>query len=115
MIQVPNVTSDPRQQQKVLLPDGSVVEMHLQFLPNCQAWFLDRLIYGTVQINGRQLVTGVNLQQFKNQVPFGIYVLTTDDWEAALQQDFSSGRATLYIMTAAEVAYYTSRLAVLHG
>jgi hypothetical protein len=112
MIQITNITADARQQLRIRLPDNSIVVMHLEYKPQQLGWFITNLTWNTFTLNGRRITTSPNmLHQFKNLISFGLACFTTDNEEPMLQQDFSSGRASLYILSAAEVAWYTAFLA----
>lgn len=111
MYQIQQVTDDTRQKQSIVLLDGSTVSISLYFIPMQMGWFIDELIYKDFTINGIRVCNSLNmLRQFKNQIPFGLACLSTDNREPTLQQDFSSGNSILYILTAAEVEEYEEYL-----
>lgn len=50
------------------------------------------------------------LNQFRNQIPFGLGCFTTLLREPTQQQDFSSGSFNLYILSQTEVTEYANLL-----
>jgi len=106
MLQIQNWTTDVDQTQAITLPDGSLLTIEIYFREQQQGWFISSLTWSTTgfTISGLRITNNVNiLLQWKNLIPFGLACFTTDGYEPSLQQDFSSGASTLYILTAAEV------------
>lgn len=111
MYQIQNITTDPLQQQTVILPDGTQMVITLNFVPMQQGWFITLLTYGSFIIQGVRVVNSPNmLYQYRNVIPFGLACFSTDEREPSLQEDFSSQASILYILTAAEVQVYTEFL-----
>lgn len=52
------------------------------------------------------------LNQFRNQIPFGLGCFTTLLREPTQQQDFSTGNFNLYILSQSEVTEYANLLAL---
>lgn len=101
-------TQDTKQNQNLILPDGSALSLTLKYVPLQFGWFIDSLVYQSFTLTGYRLFTSPNLlQQYVNQIPFGLACLTSDNGEPTQQQDLSSGYATIYILTAAEAAQFT--------
>ena len=101
---IQNVTADPTQQQTLILDDGTRIDFTMYFRPMMYGWFFEKLVYGDFVLNSSRIVTSPNmLQQYKNVIPFGIACYTSDKQEPKLLQDFSSGYAKLYLLSAAEV------------
>ncbi len=44
------------------------------------------------------------LRQFRNIIPFGLACVIADGFEPVYQDDFTSGRASLYLLNEADVA-----------
>ncbi len=108
---IQNLTNAPKQQMTLILEDGTQIALTIRFIDMQYGWFMDEISYGDVTIEGRRICTSPNmLQQFKNLVPFGLACFTKDNNEPRFQEDFSSGYATLYVLTAAEVDALTLRL-----
>lgn len=105
---ITNVTDDSFQTQKIILADSSQVLMTLNFKPQQFGWFITELTYGNLTIKGMRISVSPNiLYQFKNQLPFGIACFSTNNREPSQQQDFLSGAANLYLLTAAEVIQFS--------
>lgn len=101
---VQQITSDPLQKQTLILDDGTRIECTFYFRPLQQGWWLESISYGDFSLSGLRIVTSPNfLQQYKNKIPFGLACYTTDNGEPKLQQDFSSGYATIYVLSSDEV------------
>jgi hypothetical protein len=107
MLIVDRITDDPKQKMTVTLPDGSEATLRLEYKPNQLGWFIVELTRGAFSIKGARIVASPNLlDQQRNLINFGLCCLTTDGHDPMLLEDFSSGRATLYILTQAEVQQY---------
>jgi hypothetical protein len=108
---ISGLTSNTPQQQPIVLPDGTTLTMTLTFRPQQGTiqggWFVDYAWDGQSppwQNNGMHLVTSPNvLRQYKNQLPFGLTVSTTDNQDPQAQTDFISGYCTLVLLDAADV------------
>ena len=111
MLLIQQVTSDPLQLRKLVLADGSQVQMSFYFRPMQSGWFVNEMIYGTFILQGLRITNSPNmLNQFRNQIPFGFACFSTNNREPSLQQDFSSGASKLYILTQEEVIAYAEFL-----
>lgn len=111
MLLINQITDDPLQQQRILLSDGTQVLIQLYFRPMQYGWFFNTIQYGDFTLNGLRVTNSPNmLQQWRNQIPFGIACYTVNLREPSQQEDFSSGNAKLYLLTAAEVNQYTEFL-----
>lgn len=107
MYRIQQVTNDPVQKQSLILPDGTALQLSIRFVPLQYGWFFN-LIYGAFIINGTRITVSPNiLQQYRNQIPFGLACLSQGNREPSQQNDFSSGAATLYLLDAAEVVEYS--------
>jgi len=104
--QIVTFTADPNQSISIVLADGTVVSMTLNYFAGQEGWFYS-LNYnnGAFIANNRRLVTSPNmLSQFKNLIEFGLSVVTTDDYEPIFLTDFVTGRASFYILESVHVA-----------
>ncbi len=111
MYLIQQVTDDSLQLQTLILPDGSSLSLTIYFVPMQYGWFITNLTYGSFVLNGLRITNSPNmLHQFKNQIPFGLACVSTDDREPSQQQDFSSGASKLFIVSAAEVEQYSEFL-----
>lgn len=111
MYKIQNLTSNAKQRQTLVLPDGSQILISLYFCPMQLGWFIPRLEYGSFVLNNMRIVNSPNmLHQFRNKIPFGLACFSSSKREPSLQDDFSNAASTLYILTEAEVQAYTEYL-----
>jgi hypothetical protein len=112
MLLIQQITSDPLQQQQLVLPDGSTVTMQIYFRSMQYGWFINSLVYKTFTLRGLRICNSPNmLHQFRNQIPFGLACYSDGNREPSQLGDLESGVSKLYILTAAEVAEYAAFLA----
>lgn len=111
MFLVQTITADPYQTQTLVLPDGASVSITMYFVPMQYGWFLTNLTYGDFVLNGLRISNSPNmLNQFRNQIPFGLACYSTANREPSQQQDFSSGASKLYVLTQSECQEYADFL-----
>ncbi len=107
MYAVQQIASLPLQTQTLILPDGSQTTITLAYYPQQYAWYILSLTWKSFTLTGLQITTSPNmLHQFRNSLTWGLGCTCTGNREPTQLQDFSSGAAQLYILTAAEVAQY---------
>ena len=101
---IDSLTSDANQVIRVALDDGSKIDLSLSYLQNQSGWFYS-IKYGSIlTINNKRLVNSPNmLRQFKNFLPFGLACLVTDGFEPVYIDDFTKGRALVYVLNATDV------------
>jgi hypothetical protein len=108
---IQQITSDSFQEQTIILPDGSSFVFQLYFMPMQYAWIITLLTYKTFTLTGFRVVNSPNmLQQYRNQIPFGLACFSIGSREPTQQQDFSSGASQIWLLSAAEVAAYQAFL-----
>lgn len=101
---IDRITNDAKQQYTLVTEDGDTVVLTLTFLASQSLWSFG-FTYGDLQINGLILTCGPNIiRSYKNNVPFGISVTSTDKLDPFYQNDFISGRIKLYLLSTADVA-----------
>ena len=106
---IQQVTSDPFQQQTLVLPDGTSFLLQLYFMPMQYAWIITKLVYQNFTLTGMRVTNSPNiLEQYCNQLPFGIACYSTNNREPTQQKDFFSGASKLYVLSALEVAQVTA-------
>lgn len=111
MYRVQNIGSDPNQKQTLVLPDGTFIELTIQFVPMQLGWFITELKYGDFELHGVRIVNSPDmLYQFRNQIPFGIACYSNGDREPSLIDDFASDASRLFILTEDDVQAYTDYL-----
>lgn len=108
---IQQITSDPYQKQSLILPDGSSLSLTIYFRSMQFGWFIESLIYKDFVLNGMRITSSPNmLNQYRNQIPFGLACYSTQNREPTQQKDFSSGASKLYLLTQAECAQYARLL-----
>lgn len=101
---IDRITNDAKQQYTLVTEDGDTVVLALNFLASQSLWSFS-LTYGDLIINGLILTCGPNIiRGYKNNVPFGIAITSTDKLDPFYQNDFISGRIKFYLLSAADVA-----------
>lgn len=111
MFQIQNLTTDSRQKQVLVLPNGDQIQIQIYFVPMQLGWFITRLIYKDFTLNGLRITNSPDLlYQFRNQLPFGLACFSAGNVEPMQIQDFQSGVSKLFILTQDEVSLYTGIL-----
>jgi hypothetical protein len=108
MQQITNLSDEADQLTKVVLADGSVVTFELTYISAIERWAFS-VVHTTLTLNGSILCAGPNvLRDFRNIIPFGLGCYSTDGADPFYIEDFLSGRITLYVLDASEVAFFES-------
>lgn len=108
MYQVQNITNDTRQIQSLVLPDNTIIQLSMYFIPMQYGWFVTNLTYGDFVLTGVRISNSPNmLYQFRNKIPFGIACISDQGREPSQQNDFAVGASRLFILTPDEVKQYT--------
>lgn len=104
MRQLTSVSDDAKQSMTTVLDNGDKVTVGLEYISSQKGWFIS-VGYGTIlTANGRRVVTSPNmLRAFRDTIPFGIACTVKDGQEPLYQDDFTAGRATLWILNPDEV------------
>lgn len=111
MYQIQNLTNNSRQKQNLVLPDGSIIQIEIYFIPMQLGWFITSLVYKNFTLNGLRITNSPDiLYQFKNKLPFGLACLSPSGREPTQQDDFATGASLLYILTKAEVEQFAGFL-----
>lgn len=98
-----NITNFSNQALVLQLQDGTTVDITLIYQATSERWIMNLSYAGTV-INGLGVCCDPNiLRQWKNVFPFGIACATDDQTDPFAVDDFSSGRASLFLLTAEDV------------
>ncbi len=104
MLLINELTDDFKQKHSIILPNGRTADLILEFKPQQTGWFMS-LTYLEFTVTGYRVTCSPNFtRQFKNLIPFGIACFVDQNQEPMFQEDFSSGRAKLYLLTSEEVA-----------
>jgi hypothetical protein len=104
MIQITGISSAPFQTLTIADPNGGGdISFSFNFRPRTACWYMD-ISFKNFTAKGLKLVRGMNiLYRHHNQIPFGMGVMVSDNFEPYLINDFQSGRVLLYLLTSAEV------------
>lgn len=101
---ITNLSDEADQITKVVLDDGSVVTFEFIYQAAIERWTMN-VAHTDLTVNGVNLCAGPNvLRDWRNLIPFGLSCLSTDGADPFYIEDFASGRITVYVLTAAEVA-----------
>lgn len=104
MRQIDIITDVPSQVMILRLENGQNLNFSVFYSYNQSGWFYN-LTYGSKTINGRRIVSSINmLRAFKNILPFGLACSVTDKHEPVFIDDFLNGRAKLYTLNQDDVA-----------
>lgn len=103
MYKINSLGSEPKQQVTVILADGSRLPLYFEYRANQLGWFFG-FEYNGIQYQNIRLTTSYNiLRGYRNWMSFGIRCDTSDGLEPMDINDFSSGYASLYILTKEDV------------
>lgn len=99
------ITDAPTQSNTLTLSDGSIAVLSLQYSPQQLGWFFG-VQYPTTgfELSGQRLTAFPNvLQQFNNQIPFGLACVTQDNVEPTTLETFVDGTTELYLLAPNDV------------
>ncbi len=112
---VSNLSDEADQLTKVVLADGSVAAFEFTYLPAIERWAMS-VSHPKIEIDGMILCCGPNvLREFRNVIPFGLGCYSTDGADPFYIEDFASGRITLYVLDASEVAFFETAVFAVPG
>lgn len=110
MIRLQQIKNRARQRLSVSLPENVIFELVLKYQPTQQAWVMD-IIYENFAVYNLALNVNVNcLYPFRNILPFGIMCVTNNSLDPFRVDDFSEGRAKLYVLTESDKTKIESQL-----
>lgn len=103
---ISNLSDEADQISKVVLDDGTVVTFEFFYLAAIERWAFS-VTHPEITLNRAILCAGPNvLRDFRNIIPFGLGCYSTDGADPFYIEDFASGRITLYVLDASEVAFF---------
>ena len=106
------LTDQPNQEYPITLPDGSTATLSLTWCDQQRCWFFDLTWDGQApawELLGQTLVTTPNLlRSWRNVLPFGISVATSDGLDPTDQECFTNGDCSLVLLDASDVAHVES-------
>lgn len=96
-------SDSPNQSTVITLDDGSSATIVLYFRAQQKGWFYD-LIYGEFSLLGQRLVCGENIiRQFRDQVPFGLAVLSESRRDPSKITSLSSRETVIILLNSEDV------------
>jgi len=108
MNRLSGLSDQPAQVSQLALDDGTLATFALEYRSNQLGWFMN-LSYGGFVLNGQRLVTSPNcLNQYQNQIPFGLMCATVGNVEPLGQEAFVDGTTTLYLLNQQDVVLTSS-------
>lgn len=111
MYKIQNLTSNAKQKQTLILPDGGKIFMSIEYVPLQLGWYIVELTYNDFTLKGHRICNSPNmLYQFRNQIPFGLACFSKAKREPTLKEDFLSDACEMFILTSDEVQEYTDYL-----
>lgn len=111
MYLVENINANPKQKKRLLVEDF-FIDIEIEFKPLQRGWFFTSISCSNgFEVTNLRLCTSPNMMnQFINQIPFGIGIFVEGNEEPTFLEDFDSGRAKMYILSKAECDAYTEYL-----
>lgn len=103
MTRIDNITDDASQLIRLILDDGSIAVLTLNFSGTVERWTYN-ISYGTFADNGGNLCIMPNiLRQFRNVIPFGLACVAEDGVDPFNVEDFARARVNLYVLNSADL------------
>lgn len=97
------ISDAPKQEMELVTEDGTVFSLSLRYVDNQQGWFYS-IESDILTVYNRRLVTSPNmLRAFRNVIPFGLACYVSGKREPILLDDFSTGKAKLYLLESSDV------------
>jgi len=97
MQQITDIGATARQKFKFQIENGDLAEFVLYFSETQRCWFMD-ITYGNFTSKGLRVVNSINiLSAYKNILRWGLACVVNDGFEPWFVDDFSTGRAALYV------------------
>lgn len=87
----------------IMAYNGDPVLITLVYVSAIQQWKID-IIWENFTLRGNRIFLSPNiLSQYENIIPFGLGVSSDDNVDPFLVNDFSTGRANLYLLSEEEL------------
>lgn len=103
MLYLNKINNSPKQSYTLVGEEKEQIPFYLWYAPTQQSWFFN-ISYGDFTANGLQLVVGPNiLRNFRNLIPFGLAVTSTDGLDPFYINDMFFGRINLYLLNQDDV------------
>ena len=112
MQQITTLSDEYKQNFKIELETGEKVTFEFEYRPNQLGWFFG-FEYKNFKKSNIRLCTANNLLRgYRNVLPFGLAVTTTDGGEPYGVEDFLSEYCTLYLLEESDVVAVEANLYV---
>lgn len=99
MFRIEGITSAPKQEKTIILPDDTEFTMVMRYIDSQSGWWIDNLTYVDFKLNGLKIVRSINLlDPFRNIIPFGLACTSNEDREPYFIQDFERGFCSLFLL-----------------
>ena len=109
---IENITNDANQTFNIALADGSIAYISLFYRPTIQRWSLS-INHPRLTVNNMNVCSYPNMiMAYKNTAMFGIAVVTIDGLDPFMIDDFSAGRAVMFLVDQSELAEVNSFIAI---
>lgn len=103
MQQITDLGSDAKQTFRIQIENGKLATFTFTYMDNQIGWFFDVEYEGFIS-KGLRVTNCPNLlAAYENLIRFGLACFVNDGAEPYFQDDFSTNRATLYILDKSEV------------
>lgn len=97
------ISSDPFQRLTLIGVNGEEIFLEMKYLTTQQMWTYN-IQYQNFRITGKTICSEPNiLRKYRRLIPFGILVLTDNNLDPYLINQFSTGSAILGLLTEQEV------------
>jgi len=110
--EITKLTDQSKQKLTMVATDGNLIDMFFYYSSTQSCWNVD-IAWNDFVLNGSQLCNSPNLlRNFKNIIPFGLFVNSTDRLDPQYINDFISGRVAVFLLAqneveAVEIGYYS--------
>lgn len=112
MKEITQISSEAKQKLTFVLADNTSFVISLEYRRNVSGWYFD-IIYTNFALFGQRLCNHPNiLRQFQNILPFGLFCYLEDGTEPLFIDDFSTGRAQLFVLDQSEVELIEATLVI---
>jgi hypothetical protein len=103
MRQITKISNQTKQQFKFVIDGYSPVTINIQFKLSQYAWFYS-LKWGVFELNNEKLVCSLNLlRQFKNIIPFGIFIYHPQKLDPCDINDFTVNGFEFYMLDESDI------------
>lgn len=115
MYKINSLGSEPKQQITMQISESVRLVLNFEYIANQLGWFFG-FEYNDEKYQNIRLTTSYNiLRGYRTWLPFGVSCVTQDGLEPMDLDDFSTGYASVYILTKEEVeaiegSYYVKNL-----